>query len=58
MKKKATIYRMITSDHLCPWGIKAWDLLKRRGFEVEDHHIKSMEANKQFKDEHNVDETP
>lgn len=58
MKQKATIYRMITPNHLCPWGIKAWDLLKRHGYEVEDHHLESMEANKQYKEEHEVDETP
>jgi len=49
MKKKADIYRMVTPDHLCPWGIKALDLLKRNGFEVTDHRLKSMEANKKFK---------
>lgn len=58
MKIKADIYRMVTPGHLCPWGIKAWDLLKRNGFEVNDHHIKSMEANKQYKEENDVDETP
>lgn len=58
MKKKATIYRMVTLEHLCPWGIKAWDLLKRNGYEVEDHHLESMEVNKQYKKEHDVDETP
>jgi len=49
---------MVTPDHLCPWGIKAWDLLKRKGFEVHDHPIESMEANEQYKKTHNVDETP
>lgn len=58
MKKKATIFRMVTPEHLCPWGIKAWNLLKRHGYEVEDHHLESMEANKQYKKEHDVDETP
>lgn len=58
MKKKADIHRMVTSDHLCPWGIKALDLLKRNGFEVTDHHIDSMEANKRYKEENDVDETP
>jgi glutaredoxin/uncharacterized membrane protein YphA (DoxX/SURF4 family) len=58
MNKKATIYRMVTPDHLCPWGIKAWDLLKRNGYEVTDHHLETMEANKQYKENHNVDETP
>jgi glutaredoxin/uncharacterized membrane protein YphA (DoxX/SURF4 family) len=58
MKQKATIYRMGTSDHLCPWGIKAWDLLKRNGFDVDDQRIESMDANKQYKEENGVDETP
>ena len=58
MKKKATIQRMVTPDHLCPWGIKAWDLLKRNGYDVEDHHLESMDANKQYKEENDVDETP
>lgn len=58
MKKKAMIYRMVSADHLCPWGIKGWDLLKRNGFEVDDRHIESMDANLAFKVEHGVDETP
>jgi len=57
-KKKATIHRMVTPDHLCPWGIKAKDLLKRHGYEVEDHHLTTMDENKAFKKEHDVDETP
>lgn len=58
MKKKATIHRMVTPDHLCPWGVKALDLLKRHGYEVEDHQLESMDANKQYKEDHDVDETP
>ncbi|WP_269541654.1 glutaredoxin family protein [Cerasicoccus fimbriatus] len=58
MNKKADIYRMVTPNHLCPWGIKAWDLLKRNGYKVNDHHIESMEANKRYKEEHGVNETP
>lgn len=58
MKKKATIYRMVTPDHFCPWGIKAYDLLKRNGYDIEDNHLESDEANKAYKEEHGVDETP
>ena len=58
MKRKATIYRMVTPNHFCPWGIKAWDLLKRKGYQVEDHHLKSREANEQYKKDHGVSETP
>lgn len=49
---------MVTPDHLCPWGVKALDLLRRNGFQVQDHHLESMEANKTYKESHNVTETP
>lgn len=58
MKTPAKIARMVTPDHLCPWGIKALDLLKRHGYSVTDHHIESKEANAAYKEEHNVSETP
>lgn len=57
MSKQAEIYRMVMPGHLCPWGIKALDLLKRNGFDVEDHHLESMEASQKYKDDHGVDET-
>lgn len=56
--KEATIHRMVTPKHLCPWGIKALDLLKRHGFKVDDHHIGSQEANEAYKEESGYDETP
>lgn len=49
---------MVIPDHLCPWGIKALDLLKRNDFEIEDEHLDSMDANKAFKEENGFDETP
>jgi Glutaredoxin and related proteins len=58
MSKEATIYRMVTPDHLCPWGIKAKDLLKRNGYEVDDHHLESSQANEAYKEKHGVSETP
>jgi len=57
-KKQSTIYRMVTPEHLCPWGIKARDLLKRNGYEVEDHHLQTMEENESYKKEHGYNETP
>lgn len=58
MKKPAKIYRMVTPDHLCPWGVKSLDLLKRHGYAPEDHHLESKEANKAYKEEHGFEETP
>ena len=44
MNKHASIYRMVTPRHLCPWGVKTKDLLRRNGYEVEDHHLGSAHA--------------
>jgi glutaredoxin len=56
--KEATVVRMVTPHHLCPWGVKAKDLLKRSGFTVEDRHLATKEANEAYKRENGYDETP
>ncbi|MDO9306971.1 MAG: glutaredoxin, partial [Mesorhizobium sp.] len=56
--RKAELYRMVTPEHTCPWGLKALDLLKREGFDVEDHHLKSREETDTFKAKHQVETTP
>ena len=55
---KAILYRMVMDDHLCPFGLKSRWLLKRKGFEVEDHHLETREQTDAFQREHNVDTTP
>lgn len=56
--KKAVLYRMVTDKHICPYGIKAKDLLKKKGYEVEDNHLKTREETDKFKEEHSVKTTP
>jgi glutaredoxin len=56
--KRATLYRMVMPDHICPYGLKSKDLLERHGFTVEDHHLASREETDRFKREHEVDTTP
>lgn len=58
MSKKAVVYRMVTDQHICPFGIKTVDLLKRKGFEVEDNHLRTREETDKFKSEHAVKTTP
>jgi len=58
MKQKATLYRMVKDQHVCPFGIKSLDLLKRKGYEVEDIHLKDKEETEKLKKEHNVETTP
>ena len=56
--KKAVLYRMVMPDHICPYGLKARDLLERSGYEVEDHHLTSREETEAFKTKHDVPTTP
>jgi glutaredoxin len=56
--KKAVIYRMVMPEHTCPWGLKAVDLLKRSGFDIEDHHLKTRAETDAFMAEHGVRSTP
>lgn len=56
--KEATLYRMMTPKHSCPFGLKTLDLLKREGYEVEDHHLESREEIDAFKEKHDVKTTP
>ena len=56
--KSAELYRMVQAEHVCPYGIKALDLLKRKGFAVDDHHLTSREETEAFKAKHAVATTP
>ncbi len=49
---------MVTSTHLCPWGIKAHDLMKRTGCDIEGNHLESQESNKAYKEEGGGSEMP
>lgn len=57
-RAQATIYRMVTPEHTCPWGLKAVDLLRRKGFEVDDRHLRDRAETDAFKREHDVKTTP
>jgi glutaredoxin len=56
--RKAVLHRMVMPHHTCPYGLKALDLLKRSGYQVEDHHLTTREATDAFKAEHGVATTP
>ena len=48
MHKEATLYRMVTPGHICPFGLKSKDLLKREGFKVDDRHLSTREETDAF----------
>jgi glutaredoxin len=56
--RSATLYRMVTPTHTCPYGVDAKELLERAGFDVEDNHLQSREETDAFKAQHGVETTP
>jgi glutaredoxin len=58
LPRQATLYRMVMDKHVCPYGLKAKDLLRRQGFVVEDKWLTTREATEAFKAEHGVKTTP
>ncbi len=56
--KVARLYRMEMPGHICPYGLKSKWLLKREGYAVEDHPLRSKDETEAFKAQHNVKTTP
>ena len=56
--KTAIIHRMVMPGHTCPYGLKALDLLKRKGFTVEDRWLTTRDEVDAFKAKHKVQTTP
>ena len=56
--KQAILYRMVTPEHLCPYGVKAKYLLERQGYAVDDRWLTTRAATDAFKAEHGVKTTP
>lgn len=56
--KQATLHRMVMKDHVCPYGIKAKDLLERKGYAVDDRWLTTRAETDAFKAEHSVKTTP
>jgi glutaredoxin len=57
-ERTAVLYRMTMKGHVCPYGLKARDLLRRRGYRVDDRLLETREAADAFKAEHGVATTP
>jgi len=56
--KTATLYRMVTPGHVCPFGLKSKWQLERHGYRVEDHWLRTGDATDAFMTEHGVKTTP
>lgn len=56
--KSATLYRMVLPDHVCPFGVRAKQMLDESGFAVDDQVLESREEVDAFKAQHDIDTTP
>ena len=56
--KTATLYRMVLPDHICPFGVRAKEMLDEAGYDVDDHVLGSREEVDAFEEKQGVDTTP
>jgi glutaredoxin len=56
--REATLYRMVLPDHVCPFGVRAKQLLEAAGYQVDDRVLSTREEVDAFKQEQGVATTP
>jgi glutaredoxin 3 len=55
---RATLYRMVLPDHVCPFGVRAKSLLLEHGFDIDDKVLSNRDEVEAVKAEHGVRTTP
>ena len=58
MPQSIKLYRMVLPDHVCPFGLRAKQILDEEGVDYEENILASREEVDAFKAEHGVDKTP
>ncbi len=58
LAKLAYVYRVVTPQHTCRYGLKSVELLREQGFLVEEHILASRSDEDDFKAKHQVKTTP
>lgn len=54
----AILYRMVLPDHVCPFGVKAHEMLQEHGYDIDERLLQTREEVDAFKQKHSVDTTP
>ena len=49
---------MVLPDHVCPFGVRAKQMLEAAGYQVDDHILRSREEVDAYEQEQGVDTTP
>ena len=57
-EKTATLYRMVTPDHTCPFGVRAKALLEQGGYRVDDRILATRAEVDRFEADQGVETTP
>ncbi len=58
MPDTATLHRMVLPDHVCPFGVRAKQMLEEAGYQVDDRTLTTREQVDAFKEEHGLRTTP
>jgi glutaredoxin 3 len=58
MSKQATLYRMVLSDHECPFGRRAREMLEAAGYEIDEHILQTRQEVEAYKSAEGVSTTP
>ena len=56
--KQATLYRMVLPDHICPFGVRAKQLLQAESYTVDDQILRSRDEVDAYKAKEGVETTP
>jgi len=57
-ESKVVLYRMVLPDHVCPYGVRAKQLLEDANIPFDDRILHTRMEVDAFQDEHGVDTTP
>ena len=56
--RTATLHRMVLPDHICPFGVRAKEMLEQADYIVDDQQLTTREAVDAFMTEQGVATTP
>jgi glutaredoxin 3 len=57
-ERRATLYRMVLPEHICPFGVRAKELLEEHGYAIDEHVLRTRGEVDRFEQEQGVQTTP
>jgi glutaredoxin 3 len=56
--RKAILYRMVLPDHVCPYGVRARQMLEEAHFSIDEHILSTRVETDAFMEKEGVSTTP